>query len=137
MNEHLQKHTPKIKDLNNREFGYVFSFIFFLIAIFPLLYSSHIRFWMLFFSFILFFLTIFNAKSLTYFNRKWSRFGFFLHSIMNPILLGILFFFFVTPIGFIIRLLGKDPLQLKFNRDIDSYWIKRNENDNDSFKNQF
>ncbi len=58
-------------------------------------------------------------------NRLWMRFGLLLHRIMNPVVMGLIFFLTVTPTALIFRLLGKDPLRLKFDRDAKIYWIDR------------
>jgi hypothetical protein len=59
------------------------------------------------------------------FNRIWYRFGLLLSRIFQPIVLGLLFFVTVTPIALIMRSTGKDPLRLRFRKDLDSYWIVR------------
>lgn len=71
-------------------------------------------------------------------NRGWHRLGLLLGRIANPIVLGIIFFFIVTPISFFARLSGRDELRLK-KREAESYWIDRLPPgpDPDSFKNQF
>jgi hypothetical protein len=58
-------------------------------------------------------------------NRVWTRFGLLLHRIVSPVVLGVMFFVVVTPMGLIMRALGKDPLRLRFDRDARSYWIDR------------
>ena len=58
-------------------------------------------------------------------NKVWTgRFGLILHKVTSPIVLGIVFFVVVTPIGFLMRLLGKDPLRLRRNAAAKSYWIR-------------
>ena len=59
------------------------------------------------------------------FNRLWFRFGLFLNKVVNSLVMGLLFYFTVTPIGLVMRALGKDPLRLRFDRGARSYWIKR------------
>lgn len=58
-------------------------------------------------------------------NGLWLKFGALLHRITSPIILGIMFFGVITPVGWIMRLAGKDFLRMKFDRDCTSYWIKR------------
>ena len=58
-------------------------------------------------------------------NWIWFRFGLFLHKLINPIVMALIFFGTVVPIGLIMRVMGKDPLRLKFQPDADSYWIDR------------
>jgi len=59
-------------------------------------------------------------------NRLWTRFGLLLHRIVSPVVLGIMFFLVVTPMGLLMRAFGKDPLRLRFEKDLPSYWINRN-----------
>jgi hypothetical protein len=58
-------------------------------------------------------------------NRLWLKFGLLLHKIVSPVVLGIMFFLVITPIGLFLRARGKDPLRLKPNRQSKSYWIER------------
>jgi hypothetical protein len=73
------------------------------------------------------------------FNRVWTKFGLLLHAIVSPIILGVIFYLCIAPIGFLMRLSGKDPLRLRYEPEADSYWIKRMPPgpQPDSFKNQF
>jgi hypothetical protein len=58
-------------------------------------------------------------------NRLWAKFGLMLHSIVSPLILGVLFYVGVTPIGFLMRLAGKDPMRRRFEPAAKSYWIIR------------
>lgn len=60
-------------------------------------------------------------------NRLWLKFGDLLHKIISPLVMGIIFFFIVTPIGLLMRLCGKDPMRMKLEPDSDSYWIERDD----------
>ena len=120
---------------SNRNFGIVFTIVFLIISFWPLLKSGDIRYWSLVISLIFFVLATLNSKILTPLNKIWMKFGFVLGKIISPIVMGFIFFFVVTPTGIIMRLLGKDILNLKKNNKI-SYWIKK-DNKNNSMKNQF
>ena len=120
---------------SNRSFGILFTIVFFIISFWPLLKSGDIRYWSLAISLIFFVLAIMNSKILTPLNKIWMKFGFALGKIISPIVMGFIFFFVVTPTGIIMRLLGKDILNLKKNNQ-NSYWIKK-DNKNNSMKNQF
>ena len=109
----------------NRSFGIVFSIVFFLLGIFPLALNESVYFVPLFTSVSLLFLTFTLPRILTPFNYIWFRFGMLLHAIVSPIALGILFYGVVTPTGLLMRLFGKKPLALDFDRDAPSYWIQR------------
>ena len=104
-----------IKVGSNRNFGIVFSIVFFLISLYPLLKSGDIRVWSLVVSFIYLILGIFNSKILSPFNKLWFKFGLLLGKFVSPLIMMIIFFFVVTPIGILMRLFRKDILNLKFN----------------------
>ena len=120
---------------SNRSFGIVFFVVFLLIAIFPLASSGDIRIWSLIISSIFLILGLLKSNILTPLNRFWFKFGIFLGKIVSPLVMGIIFFFVVTPIGLIMRILGKDLLNLKYNLN-KSYWIEKR-GPKSKMKNQF
>ena len=124
-----------IKLPSNRNFGIVFFIVFLIIALWPLLKQNEIRIWSLIISFIFFVLGLINSKLLTPLNKLWFKFGILLGNIIAPIIMGIVFFLVVTPIGLIMRFFRKDILKLKKNTS-DSYWINKDDT-NSSMKNQF
>ena len=124
-----------IKISSNRSFGIVFFIVFLLIALYPLSYSGEIRVWSAIISLILLFLGLLNSKILTPLNKLWFKFGIFLSKMISPLIMGIIFFLVVTPIGLIMRILGKDVLNLKYNKN-QSYWIEK-KGPKSKMKNQF
>ena len=124
-----------IKINSNRSFGIVFFVVFFLIALYPLIYNEEIRIWSLIISLIFLILGLINSRILNPLNKLWFKFGILLGKIVSPIIMGIIFFLVVTPIGFIMRILGKDLLNLKFNAN-KSYWIEKT-GPKSKMKNQF
>ena len=120
---------------SNRNFGLVFFIVFLLIAIWPLKDNESIRIWAIVISFIFFILGILNSRLLTPLNLIWVKFGEYIGKILAPVVMGIIYFFVLTPIGILMRLIGKDLLKMKFSKD-NSYWIKREKNIN-SMKKQF
>ena len=58
-------------------------------------------------------------------NRLWLKFGLLLHRVVNPIVMGLIFYGTVLPTGLVMRALGKDLLRLKRQPDAESYWIVR------------
>ena len=113
-----------IKTSSNKSFGIVFFIVFVIISLYPLVNQEDIRIWSLVIAFIFFILALLNSKILTPFNKIWTRFGLFLGNLISPIVMGIIFFFVVTPIGLLMRLFGKDVLNLKKNK-FSTYWIKK------------
>ena len=124
-----------IKISSNRNFGIVFFIVFLLIALYPLIYSEEIRIWSILISLIFLILGLINSKILSPLNKLWFKFGILLGKIVSPIIMGIIFFLVVTPIGFIMRILGKDVLSLKFNTN-KTYWIEKTD-PKSKMKNQF
>ena len=106
-----------------------------LIALYPLTYNEEIRVWSVIISLIFLVLGLLNSKILTPLNKLWFKFGILLGKVVSPLIMGIIFFFVVTPIGFIMRLLGKDVLNLKYNKN-KSYWIEKS-GPKSKMKNQF
>ena len=124
-----------VKISSNRSFGIVFFIFFLIIALYPLTYSEEIRFWSAIISVIFLVLGLLNSKILTPLNKLWFKFGIFLGKIISPIIMGIIFFLVVTPIGLLMRLLGKDLINLKYNNN-KSYWIEK-KGPKSKMKNQF
>ena len=124
-----------IKISSNRSFGIVFFIVFLLIALYPLTYNEEIRVWSVIISLIFLVLGLLNSKILTPLNKLWFKFGILLGKVVSPLIMGIIFFFVVTPIGLIMRLLGKDVLNLKYNKN-KSYWIEKS-GPKSKMKNQF
>ncbi len=119
----------------NRNFGIVFFIVFFIIAIFPLKNDGDIRTWSLLISVIFLLLGLLNSKILTPLNRLWSKFGILLGRFISPLIMGLIFFLVVTPIGLLMRMLRKDLLNLKFDNNR-SYWIEK-KGPKSIMKNQF
>ena len=125
----------EIKISSNRSFGIVFFIVFLLVAIYPFFKNGDIRLWSLLVSSIFLILGLINSNILTPLNKIWFKFGIFLGKMISPVIMGIIFFLVVTPIGFIMRLMGKDVLSLKFNNN-KSYWIEKTD-PKSKMKNQF
>ena len=125
----------EIKIDSNRSFGIVFFIVFLLISVYPLINDENIRYWSLLISLIFLVLGLLNSKILTPLNKIWFKFGILLGKIISPLVMGIIFFFVVTPTGLLMKILKKDLLNLKFNID-KSYWIEKTE-PKSKMKNQF
>ena len=120
---------------SNKNFGIVFFIVFLIVGLYPLINSENIRIWSLIISLIFLVFGLLNSKILTPLNKLWFKFGILLGKIISPFVMGIIFFLVVTPIGLIMRLLGKDVLNLKYSKN-KSYWIEKN-GPKSKMKNQF
>ena len=125
----------KIKLGSNRSFGIVFFIVFLLIGFYPLIYSGEISIWSLVVSFTFLILWFTNSNILNTLNKIWFKFGLFLGKIISPIIMGLIFFFVVTPIGLIMKTLRKDLLNLKYSKN-KTYWIEKS-GPKSKMKNQF
>ena len=123
------------KNENNKSFGILFFIVFLLITFWPVINSEPIRIWSLITSLIFLILGILNSKILTPFKITWIKFGELLGKIIAPLVMGLIYFVIITPIGILMRLLGKDLLDIKYNKK-KSYWIKRSK-EIDTMKKQF
>lgn len=112
---------------SNKNFGIVFFIVFLLIAVWPLIDGQSLRVWSLIVSLIFLVLGLLNSKLLNPLNLAWVKFGKILGKIVAPIVMGVIYFIIITPIGLFLRLIGKDLLQTKFSKN-NSYWIKREKN---------
>ena len=112
----------EIKISSNKSFGLVFFIIFIIIALWPLLNDGNIRIWSIIVSIIFLILGLLNSKILTPFNKLWMRLGALLGIIVSPIVMGVVYFGIITPIGLIMKLFGKDVLNLKLDKNKKTYW---------------
>ena len=124
-----------IKIGSNKSFGTVFFIVFTLIGLYPLLKGGNLNIISILIGIIFLILGILNSRFLTPLNKIWFKFGLLLGQIISPVVMGIIFFLVVTPIAFIMRVLGKDVLRLKKKSD-NSYWIKKTDLKS-KMKNQF
>ena len=120
---------------SNKNFGIVFFIVFLLVAFYPLTFNGEIKIWSLLISLLFLLLGMMNSKILTPLNKTWFKFGIILGKIVSPIIMGIIFFLVVTPVGLIMKVLKKDILNLKYNND-KTYWVKKN-GQKSKMKNQF
>jgi len=124
-----------IKISSNKSFGIVFFIFFLIISIYKLIGGENLRISSLIIAIIFLVLGLLNSRVLTPLNKIWFKFGILLGIIVSPIVMGFVFFIVVTPISLIMKILKKDILNLKKNKER-SYWIERSE-PKSKMKNQF
>jgi len=110
---------------SDRAFGLVFAAFFAIVALLPLWRGGEVRAWSVAVSAAFALLALALPRVLAPLNRIWTAFGDLLHRIVSPVVLAILYYGVVTPTGFLMRLAGKDPLRLRFDKAARSYWIER------------
>tara|TARA_B100000795_G_C22397787_1_gene285928 strand:- start:58 stop:432 length:375 start_codon:yes stop_codon:yes gene_type:complete len=116
-----------MKKSSEKSFGIIFAFLFFLYGIWPLLSATEIRVWSVIVAVVFLALAFLKPKLLKSLNHYWIKLGEILGKIIAPLIMALVFFIIVTPISFIVRILGKDLLNLKFTNE-NSYWLKRSKN---------
>ncbi|MGY8937498.1 MAG: SxtJ family membrane protein [Alphaproteobacteria bacterium] len=126
-----------VKSGSERSFGLVFATVFCIVALFPLLNDGAVRLWALPVASIFGLAAFFCTAALKPLNLIWFKFGLLLHKIVNPIIMGLMFYLTIMPIGLIMRLSGKDILNLQIDKAASTYWITRASPERDSLKNQF
>ena len=127
--------NTEIKIGSNKSFGVVFFIVFLIVSIYPLINNGELRIWSLSTAIIFLILGLINSKVLTPLNKLWIKFGLLLGKVISPLIMGIIFFLVVTPTALIMRIIGKDLLNLKFNNK-KSYWIEKT-GPKSKMKNQF
>jgi hypothetical protein len=110
---------------SNRSFGFVFSAFFLLVSVAPLRKHHPARLWALVIAVVFLAVAILVPAALAPLNRLWMQLGRLLGRVTTPIVTGLLFFLVFTPAGLLARLLGKDPLRLRFDATASSYWQDR------------
>jgi hypothetical protein len=125
---------------SDRSFGLVFAAVFAVIGLLPLvLHGTSPLWWALGLCAAFALLALLRPAWLRPLNRVWFRFGLLLHKVTSPLVLGLLFYVTVVPIGLLMRALGKRPIPTGFAPDAESYWIRRDPPGptGESMKNQF
>ncbi len=128
------ENSINIKRKNNITFGILFFIFFLIVGLYPLISNEPIRIWSIIVSLVFLIVTIIKPNLFTFLNKLWIKFGILLGKIISPIVMGLVFFFVVTPIGIFVKILKKDVMGLK--RGQSSYWITR-EDKIQSMKKQF
>ncbi|MDC0938109.1 SxtJ family membrane protein [Pelagibacteraceae bacterium] len=125
----------KKKKDTNRSFGILFFIVFSIISIWPILSGGELRLWSFILAIIFLIMGITKSRFLTPLNIAWIKFGELLGIIISPLIMGLVYFLVVLPMGILMRVLGKDLLRLKFNKNIETYWNKKEAKTN--FNKQF
>ena len=113
------------KNNQNRSFGLLFFFVFFILALWPLTKKGELNLYLISIASIFLVLGLLNSKILSPLNNSWVKLGEILGRIIAPIVMAIVYFFILTPISLLVRLFGKDLIGIKFSNDLKSYWVKK------------
>ena len=113
------------KKSTNRSFGILFFLVFLGFGLWPLTKEMSPNIYLIIISVIFLILGLLNSKLLSPLNNLWIKFGEILGKVIAPIVMAVVYFLILTPIRLLVRLFGKDLIEMKFNNNIKSYWIKR------------
>lgn len=129
----------RVRQSSDRAFGVVFTTVFVVIGLWPLIGIQEPRWWAIAIAGAFGTLALIRPHWLAPLNRGWTKVGLLLHKVVNPVVMGAIFYLAVVPTGLALRWLGKDPLRLKWDDQTDSYWITRDPPGPapDTMKNQF
>ena len=116
------------KKKKNRSFGILFFIVFFIIGLYPVYVGNSVNIYFILLSIPFLVLGILNSKILTPLNIAWIKLGELLGMVISPIIMALIYFLILTPISLIVRIFGKDLLNIKFNSFSKTYWIKRKKN---------
>jgi predicted membrane metal-binding protein len=115
-----------VEGSSNRSFGLVFAAVFLVIALWPFVFGrGGLRWWAAIVAAVFALLALAAPAVLAAPNRAWMKLGLLLGRIVSPIVLGIMFFAVFTPMGWVLRAMGKDPMRLKRDAAAQTYWIER------------
>ena len=114
-----------IKKNQNRSLGLLFFFVFLTLSLWPLTKKGEINLYLILIAVIFLVLGLLNSRILSPLNKAWMKLGEMIGRIIAPIVMLIVYFLILTPLSLLVRLLGKDLIRMKYNNQIESYWIKR------------
>ncbi|MBS0183829.1 MAG: hypothetical protein JSS39_15675 [Nitrospira sp.] len=127
---------PSTKDL--RQFGFLVGGVFAVIGLWPVVFRSESpRLWAMMLGSLLIALGAIAPQSLKQVYSGWMKLGHILGSINTRIILGIIYYLLITPMGLVMRLMGKDPMHRTMAQGMDTYRIVRTPRPRDHMRNQF
>lgn len=138
MHESL-KDKDEVQVGSEKGFGVVFAIVFAVVAFWPLVHGLPIRWWALIVAAVFLVAAYVAQPLLKPLNLLWFKFGLLLYKVVNPVVMGLLYYTTIVPTGLIMRMCGKDPLNRSFDRNAKTYWIERDPPgpEPESMKNQF
>lgn len=132
----VQQHETVSAD-SERSFGIVFCVVFAIIGLWPLIHDGDVRLWSLAIAVGFLSVGLLHPGLLKPLNILWFKFGMLIGRVVSPVVMGIIFFATVVPIGLLFRLRRKDLLHLKPDPELSSYWITRDTETSGSMHDQF
>ncbi len=128
--------NDSIADIN---FGIVLAILFIIFGMHAIPDGEVLDHWLFFAAIITLLISILAPGILRPLNKLWIEIGLKMGAVMTPVTMLVIYVITIIPTGFILKILSKDPLRLKFDKKAGSYWINRTEKEDlsSSMKNQF
>ena len=126
--QHVHERLSAASDIqssSDRAFGVVMVVVFVIIGLWPLPSGESPHWWALLVAAVICGVAVARPALLAPFNRLWFKFGLLLNRVTSPLIMGLLFYGVITPYGYVLRWMGKDLLQLRFDPSAKSYWVLR------------
>ncbi len=127
----------KAPNSSEKSFGIVFSILFLAIGLYPLLNNNPVSITLLVMSAMTLFLGLCYPSTLVLPNKIWMKFGVLLSHIMTPVIMAIMYFVIIVPLGIVMKLLFNCFKENSYDKSAKTYWKKREPNEEQSMKNQF
>ena len=118
----------KSEKVNNRSFGILFFIVFLIIGLYPIYKGNNPNVYFIILSLPFLILGLLNSKVLTPLNKAWVKLGEILGIVIAPVIMALVYFLILTPISLVVRIFGKDLLNVKFKKTLSTYWIDRKKN---------
>ena len=115
----------RAKGSSNRSFGFVFFAVLVVLGLSPLRKGGAANFAFVFSGILFLLFAILYPAALGPLNRAWTKLGYFLHAVMNPLIMGFLFFFLLSPLALLLRILRRKVLSVEIDRAAKTYWEER------------
>jgi hypothetical protein len=122
--EDLSRADAGARPTSDRSFGFVFAGFFALLFAIGV-WRGHLRLWPLAVSAAFLLAALAFPRVLAPLNAVWAKLGELLHRVTSPIILGLIYYLAIVPVGLLMRAAGKDPLRRRFDAGASSYWILR------------
>lgn len=116
---------PRQKSSSPRQFGFVFAALSILLGLLPLLTQGAPHWWLVGAGLLLAGVALATPSVLTAPNRAWTGLAAVLNRVVSTIIVTLIYFVVVTPVGIWMRLRGKDSLRRRFAPDAPTYWLER------------
>jgi len=129
--------SKKVGSIKDRTFGIITSVLLTLVSIYLFFQGSHLYEWTGSTVVLILLISIIRPNWLGPIKVIWLRIGSFIQYLVNQIILGLIFYTVILVTKLILKFLKKEPIKLKINKELKTYWIEKEKNRQNNFENQF